>query len=72
MLIFLAAVWILWSTYKEGIRSVTSSLPEVGPDVRSRLSDIARPKRTIVFMMLAAGAILFGTALLGAWYHFHR
>jgi hypothetical protein len=72
MLIFLAAVWILWSTYKEGIRSVTSSLPEVGPDVMSRLSDIARPKRTIVFMMLAAGAILFGTALLGAWYHFHR
>jgi hypothetical protein len=72
MLIFLAAVWILWSTYKEGIRSVTSSLPEAGPDVMSRLSNIARPTRTIVFMLLAAGAILCGAALLGGWFHFHR
>jgi hypothetical protein len=71
-LIFLAAVWILWSTYKEGIRSVTSSLPEAGPEVMSRLSDIVRPRRTIVFMSLAAGAILCGAALLGCWYHFHR
>jgi hypothetical protein len=72
MLIFLAAVWILWSTYKVGIRSVTSSLPEAGPDVLSRLRDIARPRRTIVFMLLGAGAILCGAALLGGWYPFHR
>jgi len=72
MLLFLAAVWILWSTYKEGIRSVTSSLPEAGPDVMSQLSDMARSTRTRVFMLLAAGAFLCGVALLGGWYHFHR
>jgi hypothetical protein len=72
MLLFLSAVWILWSAYKEGVRSVTSSLPEAGPDVMSRLRDIARPTRTIVFLLVAAGTILFGAALLGGWYHFHR
>jgi hypothetical protein len=71
-LLFLAAVWILWSAYKEGIRSVTSSLPAVGPDVMSRLTEINRSAKSLAFMFLAAGAILCGVALLGGWYYFHR
>ena len=71
-LLFLAAVWILWSTYKEGIRNVTTSLPEAGPDVMSRLTETNPSTRSLAFMFLAVGAILCGVALLGGWYYFHR
>jgi hypothetical protein len=71
-LLFLSAVCILWSAYKDGIRSVTSSLSEAGPDVISRLIETNRSTKSLAFMFLAAGAILCGVALLGGWYYFHR
>jgi len=69
LLIFLALIWMLWSAYKEAVSGFTSSLSEVGADLRGQLSEISSPlqsPRRIAMVCLFAGIVLLGVAVLGA------
>jgi hypothetical protein len=68
-----ALAWMLWSLYKEAIPSLTSSLSEAGPEVMGQLREISPRPRRLPRLVVAAGLILFGFALLAAFYqHFRR
>ncbi len=67
LLVLIAVLWMLWSLYKEAIPSLTSSLIEVGPDLKDQLSEISqrswRPPLLVatgffLLMVLALFAIL--------------
>ena len=62
-LVLSALAWMLWSSYKGAMPTLTSSLREVGPDVMGQLRanpDRRRPLRLFV----AAILLLIGAALL--------
>jgi hypothetical protein len=66
-LLLLLSVWILWSLYKQTVPAFTISLVEVGPDLKSQLSDISAPPRRLQGLALAilfAGIIVLGVAVL--------
>ncbi len=60
--------WALWGVYKKTVPSLTDSLSEVGPDVKSHLREISRQPRRLALVFLGAGILLLGVAVLGAWY----
>jgi hypothetical protein len=66
---------ILWAAYKETVPGMTSSLPEVGPDLRNQLTEISPQQRRvqrIALISLGACTILVGLFILAAWQHFRR
>src|SRR6266481_439609 len=69
-----ALAWMLWGLYKEAIPSLTSSLSEAGPEVMGQLSEISPRPRRLRLLVVAAGLILLGLALVAflTSYHFHR
>jgi hypothetical protein len=72
-LILMALLWMLWSLYKGAIPNLTSSLIEVGPDLKVQLSAIIQPPWRLslivtAFLLLICVALL---AFLGS-YHFRR
>jgi hypothetical protein len=73
-LVLVALLWMLWSLYKGAIPSLTSSLSEVGPDIKGRLISISHPPRRLPLLVAAVGLLLIVLALfafLGS-YHFRR
>jgi hypothetical protein len=72
LLIFLAMIWMLWSAYKEAVPGFTSSLTEVGPDLKGHLSEISSPPqgpRRLAVACLVAGLVLLAAAVLGATHY---
>jgi len=67
LLLLLLSVWILWSLYKQTIQAFTTSLGEVGPDLKSQLSNISAPPRRLQGLALAslvAGIVVLAVAVL--------
>src|SRR5216684_5388150 len=57
-LVLCALLWMLWSFYKGAIPSLTSSLSEVGPDLKGQLSEISRRSWRLPLLVAAAGFFL--------------
>jgi hypothetical protein len=72
ILSYAASAWMLWSVYKRTIPSLTTSMSEAGPDVMGQLSEIYQRPRRLPRLFIAAGLILFGLALLAAFYLYFR
>jgi hypothetical protein len=61
-LLFLLSLWVLWSLYKQTVPSFTSSLTEVGPDLKNQLTEaFPHPRRLRV---LALAIVLVGVVFL--------
>jgi hypothetical protein len=56
-----ALQWMLWAAYKKTVPNVTSSLSEVGPDVRARLIIVPTQRRV---RLVALGAFIVCLGLL--------
>ncbi len=74
---WLVLVWLmlaLWGLYKGGIPSLTSSLVEVGPDLKGQLSGISQPRWRLPLLVMAGFLLLLAAAIfaLVAVPHFHR
>jgi hypothetical protein len=66
-LVLLLSVWMLWGLYKQTVPAFTSSLSEVGLDLKSQLSEISLPPRRprgLALVSLFAGIVLLGIALI--------
>jgi hypothetical protein len=62
-LVLSALAWMIWSSYKGAMPTLTSSLREVGPDVMGQLR--ANPdRRRRLRLLVAAILLLVGVALL--------
>jgi hypothetical protein len=71
-LLLLLSVWMLWSLYKQTVPAFTSSLSEVGPDLKGQLSEIPPPPRRLrglALVSLFAGIVLLAMAILLATGH---
>ena len=71
-LLLLLAVWMLWSLYKQTVPAFTSSLSEVGPDLKGQLSEVSPPRRrlrVLALVSLFAGIVLLAMAILLATSH---
>ena len=67
VLVLLLAVWVLWSLYKQTVPSFTSSLSEVGPDLRDQLTDVSPPPQRLRVLALAslfAAVVILGLAIV--------
>ncbi len=62
-LVLCALLGMLWSFYKGAIPSLTSSLSEVGPDLKGLLSEISRRSWRLPLLVAAAGFFLMALAL---------
>ena len=62
-LVLCALLWMLWSLYKGAIPSLTSSLSEVGPDLKGQLSEISKRSWRLPLLFAAAGLLLMVFAL---------
>jgi hypothetical protein len=73
-LILCALLWMLWGLYKGAIPSLTSSLSEVGPDLKGQLSEISRRSWRLPLLFAAAGLLLMVLALFAIMTasHFRR
>jgi hypothetical protein len=74
-LVLAALQLILWAVYKGTVPGVTSSLLEVGPDLRNQLTEISPQQRRvqrIALIILGACTILLGLFILAVWEHFRR
>jgi hypothetical protein len=73
-LILIALLWMQWSLYKGGIPSLTSSLVEVGPDLKGQLSAISQRPWRLPLLFIAGFLFLLVAAIfaLVAAPHFHR
>jgi len=60
--VLLLAVWVLWSLYKQTVPTFTSSLSEVGPDLRDQLTDVCPPPQRL--RLLALASLLAGVVVL--------
>jgi hypothetical protein len=74
ILFYVVLAWMLWSVYKGTIPSLTSSLSEAGPEVIGQLREISPRPRRLRLLVVAAGLILLGLALVAflTSYHFRR
>jgi hypothetical protein len=74
LLLLIAVAWTLWAVYKETVPGLTSSLSEVGPDLKNQLKEVSSPPQYLQLLgllCLLAGIILVGAAMWGAHYS-HR
>ncbi len=71
VLIMILWAGMLWGLYKETVPGLTSSLTEVGPDLRVQLTEIF-PRRHLVLVCVLAGLTLVGLGLLVAVLHSPR
>jgi hypothetical protein len=62
-LVLVAVAWMLWSLYKGAIPSLTSSLSEVGPDLKAQLSEISQRPRRLLLPLVASGLLILCLAL---------
>jgi hypothetical protein len=58
-----ALVWMLWSSYKGAIPSLTASLSEVGPDAKGQLRQVSQPSRRLPLLFAVASVLLMVLAL---------
>ena len=68
MLVVLAFAWILWGVYKKTIPSFTSSLPEVGADLKRQLTGTSTGQRRIRLVCLGACLLLLGLVFFAVQY----
>lgn len=68
MVVFLAFSWTQWVSYKQAMLSFTTTLTEIGPELRPGLSQVCeRPRvQRLVLACLLACLILAGAAFVGA------
>jgi hypothetical protein len=60
--VLLLAVWVLWLLYKQTVPTFTSSLSEVGPDLRDQLTDVCPPPQRL--RVLALGSLFAAVVIL--------
>jgi len=74
LLVLIALLWMLWSLYKGAIPSLTSSLTEVGPDLKGQLSEISQRSWRLPLLVAGAFFLLMAFALFAilAASHFRR
>jgi len=58
--VLMVLLWMQWSLYKGGIPSLTSSLIEVGPELKGHLSEISQRSWRVPLLLAAAGLLLMG------------
>ena len=66
---------ILWAVYKGTVPGVTSSLLEVGADLRNQITEASPQQRRvqrIALISLGACTILIGLFILAAWQYFRK
>jgi len=63
-LVLVAIAWMLWRLYKKAIPSLTSSLSEVGPDLKTQLSEISQRPRRQTLLLVASGLLILCLALI--------
>ena len=73
-LVLCALLCMLWSLYKGAIPGLTSSLSEVGPDLKGQLTEISKRSWRLPLLFAAAGLLLMAFALFAllAAPHFRR
>jgi hypothetical protein len=67
VLVLVLAVWVLWRLYEQTVPTFTSSLSEVGPDLRDQLTDVGPPPQRLRVLALAslfAGVVILGLAIV--------
>ena len=64
VLIMILWAWMLWGLYKATVPGLTSSLTEVGSDVRVQLTEISPRRRRLMLVCVLAGLTLVGLGLL--------
>ena len=71
VLFLLLAVWTLWRLYKQTVPAFTSSLSEVGPDLRGQLSDVTSSPRLrgLALVGVLAGIVVLAVAILALTQH---
>lgn len=71
LLVFFLLLWVLWGVYKKTVPSLTSSLSEVGPELKGQLRKISpAPQRlrtvallcVIAIIILLMGAVILATS----------
>jgi hypothetical protein len=70
-LVLVSLVWMLWSSYKAAIPSLTSSLGQIGPDVMGQLREISQPSRRVPLLVVTAFLVLIVLALFAFLAQFH-
>jgi hypothetical protein len=72
--VLIGLMLVLWGLYKGGIPSLTSSLVEVGPDLKGQLSAISQRPWLLPLLVIAGFLFLLVAAIfaLVAAPHFHR
>jgi hypothetical protein len=66
-LVLILVALVVWAAYKANVPSLTSSLTEVGPDMKDQLSPASPPsqfQRRVAIVALLAGALLVGGTFL--------
>lgn len=53
-----AILWMLWSSYRGGIPTLTASLSEVGPEDKSQLREATRPSWHVPALFLVTSLLL--------------
>ena len=70
-LVLIGLLWMLWRFYKQAIPRLTSSLIEVGPDMKGHLSENFQPPRRLLLLSLVVGLLLIVVALLAFLASYH-
>ena len=68
VLVLVALTWMLWSLYKDTVPGFTSSLPEVGPDLKTQLIAACPPsgRQRLLLASLGAALLLMGIGIFAA------
>jgi hypothetical protein len=67
LLLFLALFWMLWGVYKKTVSAFTSSMSEVGPELKGQLSKISEGPlrfRRVALLCLLGVMVLMGGLIL--------
>ena len=72
--VFLALFWMLWGVYKQAIPGLTSSLSEVGPELKGQLRKVSegqQPLRRVALMCILGILLLMGGLFLATSRYSH-
>jgi hypothetical protein len=73
-LVLIVLLWMLWSLYKEAIPGLTSSLSEVGPELKGQLTEISERswRQALLVAICSFFLMVFGLLAILAAPHFLR
>jgi hypothetical protein len=72
-LVIISLLLMLWGLYKQAVPSFTTSLTEVGPDIKSQLNPVHLSQRRLALVFAGAALLLVGVTLFAlVQYHPRR